>query len=205
MEKSLKYELKAMLKDLSNYIDGEWFVGDGALLGLIRENDLLEFDNDIDIFLLPDAKLKLPKGGPYEIQKYYMDIKFYLKKNKPKKRNTWLEYLSYKRTCPQQIGLNRPQLTSRCSKTYKEEKIIPQFTDPYIDIFYLKWDGEKYTIGENWPNIYYTEEEVLLLDTNSDLGFDVPIPNNAHNILKRQYGDDYMTPNPDFQYHLGSK
>ena len=115
-----------------------------------------------------------------------------------------MEYLSYKRQSPTSKGLNRPQLTSRCAKTYKEEKIIPQFTDPYIDIFYLKWDGDKYIIGDNWANIYYTEEEVLLLDTNSDLGFDVPIPNNAHDILKRQYGDDYMIADPNFTY-FGSK
>tara|TARA_R110000851_G_scaffold240348_1_gene393055 strand:- start:1 stop:615 length:615 start_codon:yes stop_codon:yes gene_type:complete len=204
MENSLKSELKDMLKDLSKYIDGDWFVGDGALLGLVREKDLIELDNDIDIFLLPNAKLKLPKDCPYGIQRYYMDIKFYLKKNKPKKRNAWLEYLSYKRQSPTSKGLNRPQLTSRCAKTYKEEKIIPQFTDPYIDIFYLKWDGDKYIIGDNWANIYYTEEEVLLLDTNSDLGFDVPIPNNAHDILKRQYGDDYMIADPNFSY-FGSK
>ena len=69
MENSLKSELKDMLKDLSKYIDGDWFVGDGALLGLVREKDLIELDNDIDIFLLPNAKLKLPKDCPYGIQK----------------------------------------------------------------------------------------------------------------------------------------
>lgn len=204
MEKNLKSELKEMLKDLSNYIDGEWMVGGGALLGLVRSKDLIEWDDDIDIYLMPDAKINLPKECKYAIQEYYMDIKFYLKRNKPKKRNTWLEYLSYKRICPKQIGLNRPQLTARCSKTYPSESIIPTFTDPYIDIYYLKWDGEKYIVGENWPTIFFSEEEVLPMDTNSDLGFDVPIPNNVHSILKQQFGDNYMTPDKNFNY-FGSK
>ena len=51
-------KLKIMLKDLIPCIEGKWFVGDGALLGLIRKGDLLEFDDDIDIFITPETKIR---------------------------------------------------------------------------------------------------------------------------------------------------
>ena len=188
-----------MLQDLKDMIDGEWFVGDGALLGLTRDHKLIEGDNDIDIYLLPNAKINIPKKSRYAIQKYYMDFKFYFKNIKSKKLNKWLEYISYKRTQPEQIGLNRPQICAKIKDSYKSEAIVPEFSSPYIDCFFLEWDGKKYTVPK-WPMISFSEEEVLVLSENSDLGFSVPVPNKVENILERQYGKDWRIPNPSFSY-----
>ena len=51
--------LTEILKDLRNHIKGDWFVGDGALLGLTRNGKLIPWDNDIDIFLLPNSTIDL--------------------------------------------------------------------------------------------------------------------------------------------------
>ena len=53
----MKEILKEMLKNLIPCIEGKWFVGDGALLGIIRNGDLLDFDDDVDIFILPVTKI----------------------------------------------------------------------------------------------------------------------------------------------------
>ena len=188
-----------MLQDLKDMIDGEWFVGDGALLGLTRDHKLIDGDNDIDIYLLPNAKINIPKNSRYAIQKYYMDFKFYFKNIKSKKLNKWLEYISYKRTQPEQIGLNRPQICAKIKDSYKSEAIAPEFSSPYIDCFFLEWDGKKYTVPK-WPMISFSEEEVLVLSENSDLGFSVPVPNKVENILERQYGKDWRIPDPNFSY-----
>ena len=191
--------LVEMLEDLKDMIDGEWFVGDGALLGLTRDHKLIDGDNDIDIYLLPNAKINIPKKSRYAIQKYYMDFKFYFKNNKSKKLNKWLEYISYKRTQPEQIGLNRPQICAKIKDSYKSEAIVPEFSPPYIDCFYLEWDGKKYTVPK-WPMISFSEEEVLDLPENNDLGFSIPVPNKVEDILERQYGKDWRIPNPSFSY-----
>ena len=65
-------DLKQILKELIPYIKGDWFVGDGALLGLIREKGLIEYDNDIDIYLLPDSSINL-ENSLLKKQKYYME------------------------------------------------------------------------------------------------------------------------------------
>ena len=188
-----------MLEDLKDLIDGEWFVGDGALLGLTRDHKLIDGDNDIDIYLLPNAKINIPKKSRYAIQKYYMDFKFYINKVKPKKLNKWLEYIAYKRIQPEQIGLNRPQICAKIKDSYKSEAIVPEFSSPYIDCYYLEWDGKKYTVPK-WPMISFSEEEVLDLPENTDLGFSVPVPNKVEDILERQYGKDWRIPNPSFSY-----
>ena len=197
MEKNII--LVEMLRDLKDMIEGDWFVGDGALLGLTREHKLIDGDNDIDIYLLPNAKINIPDNSKYAIQKYYLDFKFYNKDFKSKKLNKWLEYVAYKRTQPEQIGLNRPEICAKIKDSYLTEAIEPKFSSPYIDCYYLEWDGKKY-VTPNWPKHIYLEEEILDLSGNTDLGFTVPVPNLVENVLERQYGKDWRIPDPNFKY-----
>ena len=187
-----------MLKDLIKCIDGPWFVGDGALLGLIREKGLIEYDNDIDIYLLPDSSINL-ENSLLKKQKYYMDTKIYDINNPVYKCNNWNEYLAYKRVIHRDLKLNRASLMKMARPTYDNEKIVAEFTLPYIDVYYLKDDSSKYIL-DNWDNIYFNYNEINDLQVNNDLGYDVPIPNEPHSILKRQYGSSYMVPDKNFKY-----
>jgi len=191
-------KLKHILQELIPYIEGRWFVGDGALLGLIREKGLIEYDNDIDIYLFPDSSVNLD-NSLLKKQKYYMDTKIYNVDNPIYKCNTWTEYLSYKRVKNKNLNLNRCELMKLSKPTYHNEKIVAQFTLPYIDVYKLKDDGSKYIL-DDWGSIYFEYNEINDIQINKDLGFDVPIPNNPHSILKRQYGENYMTPDKNFKY-----
>ena len=144
-------ELLGVLKELEKCLIGKWFIGDGALLGIIRGGGLISYDNDIDIYILEGTEIDLNDSC--------------LKKH----------------------------------QYYKEKIIIPQFTKNHIDIFTLK-KGDDGRYVTKWPNLYFTEEELQLVE-NYSLGFKVFIPADAEGVLERQYGKDWRTPNKDFKYY----
>jgi len=203
----MKEILKEMLKNLIPCIEGKWFVGDGALLGLIRQKDLLDFDDDVDIFILPETKInwnKLPNNLKY--YKDYVCYKVYDDRNgKSPQISDWLYFNQYIRLLPQYRGFNRAELLQVESKTYKEERIERKYTKPWIDIFILEKDVENdgqynvpYYFSKDRHDLYTKEN--LDLKENYDLGFKINIPNKAEEVLERQYGVDWMIENKDFKY-----
>ena len=193
----VKLILKEMLHELISYIEGPYFLGDGGLLGLIREKDLLDHDDDLDLYLLPGTVINIPTNSNLDIAKYYMDSKVYRKQTHPPKFNKWIEYCSFIKTKNMNLNLNRAQVCSLASKTYKVEAIDAKWPKPYIDIFYLKLEFNRY-IYNYWPQ-YFKIEEIEPLQINNDLGFDVSIPNLPEDILERQYGD-WEVVNKEFKY-----
>ena len=203
----MKEKLKQMLKDLIPCIEGKWFVGDGALLGLIRQKDLLDFDDDIDIFILPETKINWNKlNSKYKYYKDYICFKLYNDKNGLSPPiSDWLRFVSYVRLLPEYRGLNRAELLHVASKIYKEERIEKKYTMPWIDIFILEKDVENE--GEYIVPYYFSKDrydfytkENLDLKENYDLGFPIFIPNKAEEVLERQYGSSYMIENKNFKY-----
>ena len=195
--------LLEVLKELIPCIKGKWFVADGALLGLVREGKLIDYDNDIDLYILEDTIIDLNDSINLKLQKYYICDKVYNINNEKDKKNTWLEYCSITKLRNQQF--NRSQVLLEAKKDYKEKKIIPEFTINHIDIFIIKKDKEdnNYYLDDDATKIgvpYITEEE-LQVKENYDLGFKVYIPNNAEQILERQYGETWKIPNPNFKYY----
>lgn len=185
-------KLKQMLKDLIPCINGDWVLSDGGLLGIIRNKDLIEHDNDLDLYLYPGSSIdytKLPQNLSF--QNYYMDTKIFDKTNNKVKLNTWNEYLAYKRTISKK-KVNRIQHILNCKDTYREEMIIPNFTFPYIDIYHLNDD---FTVP-NWPDYYFDFDEIKPT-LNNDLGFDIYIPSNPEKLLERNYGPDWRIPKAD--------
>lgn len=188
--------LKINLYRLIPAIKGDWFIGDGALLGITRDKDLIEWDNDIDIYLLPytyiDIDILHQQG--LELQEYYMDTKIYDPKLEDNNLNTWSEYMGYIRVLNKEKKINRCQLMNIAAKDYKEKKIKPKFTVPYIDVYYLRDD-----LSISCWDIKFDEED-MELEENFDLGFKVYIPVKRKKILKKLYGDGWETPNPHFQH-----
>ena len=197
-----KEKLLSILERLTECIDGPWFVGDGALLGIHREGCLIEGDDDIDLFLLPGSKLNYKKLNVLglEAENYYLNEKVYDITYEHIKRNPWLEYINAMRLV--NAGLNRIDLIALCSMSYESNKIQNEHTTPNIDVFYLKDKGDFYSV-DNWEDyVCYYKTEISDLERLRFHGIDIYIPNILHrdNILKRQYGIGYMTPDPNFHY-----
>ena len=200
----MKEKLKEMLKDLIPCIEGPYIIADGALLGLMRTGDLLDFDSDIDLYILPETKInwdKLP--NKYKYHKDYLCTKIYNGKDNVPTENEWLRFISYKRCCYEYLGYNRSQLTSAISNDYKSEKIVRQYPSLWIDIIHLVYDNKHnlYRLPYHWngKEFYFTPDECKGLYNNS-LGFDIIIPRNPKEVLERTYGKEYMIENKDYQH-----
>jgi len=193
-----KNKLKEMLKDIiqSNIFDGTWFVADGCLLGIKRNKDLLDFDDDMDIYILPETKRNWDKlNNKYKYYKDYSCYKAYDRGDKIVSENEWLRYLSYKRTLPQYYRYNRSELTEAVAKSYKSEKITRKYPKTWIDIFTLVYDedNELYRIPQHWngTEFHFTKKEVEC-EKDDTLGFTINIPKNPIEVLKRIYGSNWM-------------
>jgi len=194
-----KEKLYSILSRLIKCIEGDYFIGDGALLGIHREEDLISYDNDIDIYLLQGTKINYKQLQEENLlsEDYYLNEKIYDPSYEYIKKNSWLECLRALRVL--EPNKNRPDLISLATCFYNDAKIQNKHTEPNIDIFYIKHNN---TI-ENWENmIYFNDNELSNLETFNLKGIDVKIPNKdaRENILKRQYGLDFMIPDPHFRY-----
>ena len=198
-------KLKLMLKEILPIFEGTYFVADGALLGIVREGDLLEHDDDIDIYILPTTIInwhKLPEK--YKYFKDYMCFKIYDESNeKPKPKSDWLRFIQFTRTLPKYSGYNRAKLCKEIAPTYRD-KIIPNITTLYnIDIFVLEDDSinDSYRIPYLWnkQEFYFTKEECKT-EIDSTLGFNIRIPRKPLEVLERIYGKEFMIEQKDYQH-----
>ena len=195
-------ELLSVLDRLKLAIIGDWFVGDGALLGIHRQGKLIEYDNDIDIYLFPETKIDLDilHSNNLNIEKYYLNDKVYDPTFHYTKKNPWKEFMSAMKLA--NPGCGRREIMMMSAMSYDDNKIQNHHTDHNIDIFYLIDRGDRYTI-DNWDNIFFYKTEIDELEYFNLQGMDVIIPKikERMSILERQYGKDYMTPNKDFKYY----
>ena len=189
-------KLIEVLQELIPRINGGWYLGDGSLLGLVREGKLIEYDNDIDLYFLEDTTIDL-SDSVLEQQQYYLCNKIYNPNNDKLKLNTWLEYCSLIKM--NNTKLNRSQVFQLAKETYNEKKIINKFTKDHIDIFILKKEGDIYKTDGDWGGLYFTEDDLKPV-VNHSLGFPVNIFNNAEEVLERQYGETWRIPNANFKY-----
>jgi len=182
-----------MLYDIIPMIKGRWWLCGGAMLGLCRDNDLISYDNDLDIMLFPGSEIVLPNDSNYSLQKYYMDTKFYRNDLPVYKPNLWNEYCRY-------FGhgkkINRCELYKQAKLTYKQERIEPKFSNPYIDIYTLKKVDGGWAIPY-WEHQIYYDKELENTIVNTDLGFPVYLPGDTELVCERCYGNNWREPLED--------
>jgi hypothetical protein len=199
MTRLVHLELLYILDKLVDCIEGRWFIGDGALLGIIRGGDLIEHDDDIDIYLLPGSTINYEKleKAKLKSEDYYLNEKIYDPRNLFDKKNQWQEYCSTVKL--KFKALNRCEILKLASQSYKTEKIESHHTYPNIDIFYLYENDDIYNIP-SWDD-YYEKQEVETLVEYDLYGIPVFIPSLSKSILERQYGSDWLIENRDFKYY----
>ena len=197
-------DLLNVFRELVSCLKGKWILSDGGLLGVIREGNLLKWDDDIDLILDEDCVIDLSNSN-LKFQEYFICGKVYSEDNEKIKKNPWVEYCNYTKMKHFDEKMNRAQILTIAKEKYKEEKKIIEFTKNHIDIFIVKKDDDgnyrfKGAWGKFQPHQYYTEEDMVGKNNNT-LGFDIQIPKNPIPVLERIYGDTWDKPLPDFKYY----
>ena len=202
---SLPNKLTKYLQMIIPHIEGKWFISDGALLGIKRQGKLLEFDNDIDLFIFPDTKIHYDKID-LKFKQDYMCNKLYNESDTLSlvgKVSDWRRFISYKTSSPELQGFNRADIMAIASVDYRDEIITDINCSCWLDVFLLEddRDNERWVVPWYFGSQlqYYTDDDLKLVK-NSTLGFDIWIPNNHEAILERMYGPDWLIENRNFRW-----
>ena len=78
---TLPEKLKKYLQMIVPHIKGKWFISDGALLGIKRHGGLIDYDDDIDLFIFPDTIIDYDKID-LKFQEDYICNKLYNESDK---------------------------------------------------------------------------------------------------------------------------
>lgn len=170
-------ELLTLFANTLNAAEIDYWLDFGTLLGYYREHDFIKHDNDLDFgAYIEDAE---------KIRKVLISVGFELV------RNYWVVGEDGKEDCF-------------------------RFNDSTVDVFYYKKNGNK-LIGNSFNPLKTVKLNEIIpfqvmqfiqpysgLKRDLFLGVEVKVPKNADEYLRANYGDDYMIPNPKFNWMTDS-
>lgn len=168
IHKILLENLEKTIKILDKHGFTYW-ASDGTLLGLIRNNDIIEYDDDIDITILKEDYLKLAYDEKIKNDFNKSGLHLALSEDSVKK----FQLIKI-------VTLNK-------SNDYTENYI-------FIDIMPIEKENNRYVLSEidarkMWATSYYYENELFPLKKNKLNNLSINIPNNPIPYLERVYGD----------------
>lgn len=168
--KQTAVDLLKITTDILDEFNIHYFLISGTLLGYIRHNDFIPYDDDIDLIVNSDIKKHISaimKKYNYKLSMITTDylIKFCFKDkvhNLSHIETNWSKYL----------------LNGNDSYFW-----------PFIDLFIFEYTNDKINFfGKDWDsNEFFPKQKI---EFNNIL---VSIPKNPDYFLSRNYGNDYMT------------
>lgn len=164
--------LKKTIEMLEEF-DIKYFLVSGTLLGMVRHNGFIPWDDDIDLAVDGSILDKLSEMN----KKYCNEIVFLLKEDIVVK------------TCFKNSGniISRSKTSRRWKECLLDKN--EKYRWPFIDLFVYQQYGDKINFfGKNW-NI----DEFFPTTVSKFYDINVTIPKNPDYFLKYNYGSDYMT------------
>lgn len=158
----------------------EYFITCGTLLGSVRDGKIIPWDDDMDVMMTAEngEKLKQLNFGEHGLD-LIMDQRMWKIKN-TKEDYPWID-----------IFMIGPVDGSRNSNFSRRDKLQKRNSNLSLRDKYQYL--EKELIGW-WPNEFMFYDEMYPRKLYPLGDFQVWSVNDPHSILKRFYGDDYMTP-----------
>jgi lipopolysaccharide cholinephosphotransferase len=165
IHKVLLENIKKTIKIFEKHNIKYWADG-GTLLGSIRDNKIIDYDDDIDIGLLGEDFIRL-MNNENNILEDFDKMNLHLTKYEDSK-----------------LGIIKI-LTK--SNDYKKDKI-------FIDIMSYEIVNNKYVLSnkkarKKWPNFYFNDNELFPIKKGKLNDISINIPNNPIKFLERGYGN----------------
>ena len=167
--KNLAIDLLKQTINILNKFDIKHFLISGTLLGYVRHNDFIPWDDDIDIIIDSSIFDKIEA-----IRSYLLTNNM----NLLTKGNYLIKFCFN----------NKITLLVDKIEEFTEQS-EGKYYWPFVDLFIYKEDEEHLYFFEEkkWiKNEFFPEKKVLFNN------IEVNIPNNPHYFLKLNFGDDYM-------------
>lgn len=179
-------ELRNILKDLDSLFDMfgiTYWIDGGTLLGAVRSQDVIPWDDDADISVLLKDEQKLLSLIPRLNQMGYGFSKF------------WGGYKIYPLNGIDIKFYNRNWKWNETSKDIEDQENF-NYKYPFVDVFIVNKFNNIYHYNNKyvqrvWPNYYYKNDELFPLKKYKFNSFYLSGPNNPLPYLNRSYGNEW--------------